>query len=344
MRNRNGFTLVELMVTLAIIGILAAMLVPVFARARESALAAPCAANLKSIALAVQMYAAEYGAYFPGEHDPRVVDYFNGAPGRLGVSAEADCHRAQQANPYLRPAVILSRYLRTREVWKCPGAKVMTRAAWIVPRGPGGDWVQGYMDHEGGWGRGGEYAGGPCYVAFPSGWGGAVTDSFAQGMGDPRAIPGYYPVASAFVQGLAVNDTLTDKTPSQISRPSKYITCGDCGKSPELWDINGLAFPDTCRANYCGGASCLSACGTADWVECAWTKVCGISPDVLTRFFNDPLYRRRFTRHNGGSYVGFADGHVAWYPTDYLLTHAEPFANPTLDGLCACWPGNGVMS
>lgn len=344
MMRRKGFTLLELLIVVAIIGVLSAMLFPVFARARESALAIPCASNLKSIAMAVRMYAADYGTYFPSEQDPRVLDYFNGAPGASRVLAEGDCHRAGQANPYLRPAVILSRYLRNRDVWKCPAAKVMSRAAWIVPPGPGGDWLQSYIDHEGEWGRSADFAGGPCYVAFPSGWGGAITDAFSQGMDDPHAIPGYYPVASAFVQGLAVNDKLTDMTPSQISRPSRYITCGDIGRALQLWDMNGLAFPDTCGANYCGGTSCLGVCAGADWEECAWTQVCGLSREAVSRFFSDARYRRQFTRHNGGSYVGFADGHVSWFASDYLLTHAEPFANPTLDGLCSCWPGNGVMN
>ena len=36
-RRSKGFTLIELLVVIAIIGILAAMVFPVFARARESA-------------------------------------------------------------------------------------------------------------------------------------------------------------------------------------------------------------------------------------------------------------------------------------------------------------------
>jgi prepilin-type N-terminal cleavage/methylation domain-containing protein/prepilin-type processing-associated H-X9-DG protein len=340
MVRRRGFTVLELLVVVAIIGMLSAMLFPVFATARASARDSTCACNLKSIATAVRMYAADYGAYFPDEHDPRALDYFNSSPGRISVSGEGDCHRAKQANPYLRPAVLLTRYLRHREVWRCPQAKVMSRAAWIVPRGPGGDWLQAYVDHEGGWGHSGE--GGPCYVAFPPGWGGAITDSFAQGLGDPRTILRHFSADPAFVQGLAVNDKLTGMRPSQIVRPSRFITCGDNGRALELWEMSGLAFPDTCAANGCGGQSCPAVCTHADWENCAWTTVCGVSPGALSRMFSDPSYRRQFTRHNGGSNVGFADGHVSWIAADYLLTHAEPYADQTLDGLCSCWPGNGV--
>ncbi len=45
--------------------IMAAMLFPVFARARETARKVQCLSNVKNLAMAVQMYATEYGAY-PG--------------------------------------------------------------------------------------------------------------------------------------------------------------------------------------------------------------------------------------------------------------------------------------
>jgi prepilin-type N-terminal cleavage/methylation domain-containing protein/prepilin-type processing-associated H-X9-DG protein len=71
--RKRGFTLIELLVVVAIIGILAAILFPVFARARESARRASCASNLKQIGLAVQMYAQDYdGRYFVTELYPAI--------------------------------------------------------------------------------------------------------------------------------------------------------------------------------------------------------------------------------------------------------------------------------
>jgi prepilin-type N-terminal cleavage/methylation domain-containing protein len=64
-KKREGFTLIELLVVTAIIAILAAILFPVFARAREKARTANCQSNLKQQALAVLMYAQDYDETLP---------------------------------------------------------------------------------------------------------------------------------------------------------------------------------------------------------------------------------------------------------------------------------------
>jgi prepilin-type N-terminal cleavage/methylation domain-containing protein/prepilin-type processing-associated H-X9-DG protein len=60
MKTRRAFTLIELLIVIAIIGLLAAILFPVFARARESARRASCQSNLKQIGLAIQQYSQDY--------------------------------------------------------------------------------------------------------------------------------------------------------------------------------------------------------------------------------------------------------------------------------------------
>lgn len=63
--REKGFTLIEILVVISIISILAAILFPVFARARENARRASCLSNLKQIGLATMMYTQDYDERLP---------------------------------------------------------------------------------------------------------------------------------------------------------------------------------------------------------------------------------------------------------------------------------------
>ena len=55
----KGFTLVEIMIVVAIIGLLAAIAIPNFVRARAKAQAEACIANLRQIEGAIQVWAVD---------------------------------------------------------------------------------------------------------------------------------------------------------------------------------------------------------------------------------------------------------------------------------------------
>ena len=65
-KKSGGFTLVELLVVLAIIGILASILFPVFARVQETGRSTVCQSNLKQLGLAFQQYQQDTGGRLPG--------------------------------------------------------------------------------------------------------------------------------------------------------------------------------------------------------------------------------------------------------------------------------------
>jgi len=69
MSTRRGFTLMEVMVVVSIICILAAILFPVFARAREKARQCRCQSNLQQIGLALGMYARDHAGHLPPNQD-----------------------------------------------------------------------------------------------------------------------------------------------------------------------------------------------------------------------------------------------------------------------------------
>jgi prepilin-type N-terminal cleavage/methylation domain-containing protein/prepilin-type processing-associated H-X9-DG protein len=97
MKRAKGFTLIELLVVIAIIAILAAILLPVLAKARETARKATCTSNLRQIGDALKMYRQDNEGHNPA------IDNADAAPWRL--------------KPW--PELIMS-YVKNEGVFWCP--------------------------------------------------------------------------------------------------------------------------------------------------------------------------------------------------------------------------------
>ena len=341
--RRRGFTLIELLVVIAIIGILAAMVFPVFARARESARKAVCLSNVKNIALAIQMYLADNNDTLPpGEHRQDVFDYLDAGPGG-GPGPNWDCGgdsagsgMANRANPYLRWPVVLDEYVKNRDVWRCPSAKMQSGATFIV-HDP--DWVGYLRANEGSWGQNWTLPG-PCYWSWPNGWGGVITDSAVQGaLATNQAAQGSdfkTDANKAFVQSIGCNDHYELKM-AAVQDAVHFPIVSDTGSIGDaVLSVGIVAYPDIC---------CMECTGLWGWPP-APEDLCGSPTDVCGDCYNyhanmkyhtDPNYAKQATRHLGGVNIGFLDGHAQW--TDSVRFLAD-MKDGNWEGISSYCPDN----
>jgi len=317
--------LIELLVVIAIIAILAAMLFPVFARARESARKIQCLSNVKNIATAIQMYLTDYDRFPPLLSESAYDNVYDLLLAANAGRGDMCFWRAYQSNPYLRWQVILEEYVKNREVWNCPSATWMEGfdVVWD-PGGPDG-WAHWMADHPfTDWD--GQYLYHPCMGYFPTGWGGTVTDSVTQFMEVSYLGGGYDAVEGVFGGSIGVKEGASSslKT-SQINDAGRYVVCGD-STSQQMWNSR-LDVWQVCTVGGC-----------ADWSNCSWSRLCGLSPEVAKQFWTDPSFRAKYARHLGGSNIGFADGHAAWWHGEAYMAHSPKYACPDCGG--ALIPGD----
>lgn len=71
----HAFTLVELLTVIAIIGVLAAILIPVIGKVRSSARDAVCLSNLRQIGTAITLYTSEHPYFPPGATKSGALGY-----------------------------------------------------------------------------------------------------------------------------------------------------------------------------------------------------------------------------------------------------------------------------
>ena len=84
--KRRAFTLVEILIVVAIIALLAAILFPAFNHVRALGRRTTCASNLKQIGFALSQYVQDYRFY------PKIINGIGGGSGTNSQSSGAPCN------------------------------------------------------------------------------------------------------------------------------------------------------------------------------------------------------------------------------------------------------------
>jgi prepilin-type N-terminal cleavage/methylation domain-containing protein len=104
--KKSGFTLIELLIVIAIIGILAALLFPVFASAREKARQIACVSNARQMGIALQEYSEDNDEHFMLRHDNDAGD--------VGPGIDPNPADFQTWYDWIQP------YISSYDVQRCP--------------------------------------------------------------------------------------------------------------------------------------------------------------------------------------------------------------------------------
>lgn len=126
-KRLTAFTLIEMLVVMAIIMVLTAILYPVLAQAKKAANTAVCLSNMRQIGIASQLYLGDHDdTYFPAaRYDPQPglqpqvtwIGYDNSNTGTAQGGFYGDITKSAKYAP--RPGLI-DIYIRDLRIVKCP--------------------------------------------------------------------------------------------------------------------------------------------------------------------------------------------------------------------------------
>ena len=291
--QRRGFTLVELLVSIAIIGVLVALLLPAVQAAREAANRMSCANNLRNLGLALHNYHGTHDTFPPGAVGPFANTQSAGLKHRgLGTYLLPYFEQQPLAGQYRWDVswfdppnqLVVNTQLR---IWQCPSAqanRLMDGSLPTVTPPP----LEPFM----GSGACGDYAG---MGAVDSG---LVQSGLIDPPGGPRDERGHFEGAFPVNHSRRLADIL-DGT-------SHTILMAECAGRPQLW----RGRRQVSNVWLTGGP----------WASRNLLFGRGATPDGTTFLgpcaVNCTNDREVYSFHPGGANVVFADGSVRFLRSD----------------------------
>lgn len=123
-RSPSGFTLVELLVSIAIIGVLVSLLLPAVQQAREAARRIQCTNNVKQLAVAVQNYTSVTNRLPAAGHFGPMGEsvYFDGSDWRVDLRAGTNQNWIFDLLPYIEQQSIYDQIDETEHITEAPAA------------------------------------------------------------------------------------------------------------------------------------------------------------------------------------------------------------------------------
>jgi prepilin-type N-terminal cleavage/methylation domain-containing protein/prepilin-type processing-associated H-X9-DG protein len=118
--TKRGFTLIEVLVVIAIVAILAAILFPVVVSVKESGKATSCAASMRQIGLAATLYMTDFDGALYHHHEDWVLDdgtQVHNLPADISGCVGGGHGNSQAGKPW---AIFFQPYMQSRTLLFCP--------------------------------------------------------------------------------------------------------------------------------------------------------------------------------------------------------------------------------